>query len=183
MVGYGGTQWVAAITGLDPKPSGKVALTVRRGWRTVHGCAVRAVGDPDCKKDGRLEAALLARVEPETGGDPEERAQVTRSRLHPLAKRLGWRCATPVGRLLKPLGYALKTNVKRLTGKVYPQRDRQYRFIQRLTSRFLRCGDPIISVDTKHAERIGSFKHAGAHAGRTADVVNTSDFPSAAQPP
>ncbi len=78
-----------------------------------------------------------------------------------------------MGRLLKPLGYSLKTNVKRLIGKVHPQRDRQYRFIQRLKSRFLRCGEPIISVDAKKSELIGQFKNAGARYCRTADVVNT----------
>lgn len=101
--------------------------------------------------------------------------------MRTLAKRLGRGCATTVGRLLKPLGYSLKTNVKRLIGKVHPQRDRQYRFIQRLKSRFLRCGEPIISVDAKKSELIGQFKNAGARYCRTADVVNTYDFPSEAQ--
>jgi hypothetical protein len=79
--------------------------------------------------------------------------------------------------LLKPLGSSLKTNVKRLIGKVHPQRDRQYRVIQRLQSRFLRCGDPIIRMDAKTSERIGPFKNVGARDCRTADVVNTDDFP------
>ena len=86
-----------------------------------------------------------------------------------------------MGRLLKPLGYSLKTNVKRLIGKPHPQRDRQYRFIQRVKARFLRSGQPVISVDAKKNELIGNFKNAGACYCQTPEAVNTYDFPSEAQ--
>jgi hypothetical protein len=83
--------------------------------------------------------------------------------------------------VLEPLGYSLKTNVKRLIGKVHPQRDRQYRLIQRIKSRFLRSGQPVISVDAKKSELIGNFKNAGARYCRQADEVNIYDFPSEAE--
>ena len=95
-----------------------------------------------------------------------------------MAKRLERGCATTVGRLLKPLGYSLKTNVKRLIGKVHPQRDWQYRFIQRTKARFIKAGQPVISVDAKKSELIGNFKNRGQRYCQTADVVNTYDFPS-----
>ncbi|WP_242519202.1 ISAzo13 family transposase [Halochromatium roseum] len=117
-------------------------------------------------------------VEPDTGGDPEGHAQYTRSSLRTLATRLGRGCATTVGRLLKPLGYSLKTNVKRLIGKAHPQRDQQYWFIQRLKAQFRRHDQPTISVDAKKSELIGRFKNPGARYCRRADVVNTYDFPS-----
>ena len=86
-----------------------------------------------------------------------------------------------MGRLLKPFGYSLKTNIKRLIGKPHPQRDRQYRFIQRVKARFLGSGQPVIRVDAKKNELIGNFKNAGARYCQTADAVNTYDFPSEAQ--
>ena len=98
-----------------------------------------------------------------------------------MAKRLGRGCATTVGRVLKPLGYSLKTNIKRLIGKAHPQRDRQYRFIQRLKAWFVRHGQPLISVDAKKSELIGAFKNAGARYCRQADEVNVYDFPSDAE--
>jgi len=101
--------------------------------------------------------------------------------LRSLAKELGRGCASTVGRLLKPFGYSLKTNVKRLIGKPHPQRDRQSRFIQRVKVRFLRSGQPVISVDAKKSALVGNFKHAGARYCQTADAVNTDDFPSEAQ--
>lgn len=85
-----------------------------------------------------------------------------------------------MGRLLKPLGYSLKTNVKRLIGKPHPQRDAQYRFMQRLKRQFSRHGQPIISVDAKKAESLGNFKNKGQRYCQQADVVNTYDFPSEA---
>lgn len=86
-----------------------------------------------------------------------------------------------MGRLLKPLGYSLKTNIKRLIGKPHPDRDRQYRFIQRLKARFIRHGQPVISVDAKKTELIGNFKNKGARYCQQADEVNTYDFPSDAK--
>ncbi len=109
------------------------------------------------------------------------RFQYTRSSLRSQASRLGRGCATTIGRLLKPLGYSLKTNVKRLIGKVHPQRERQYRFIQRIKSWFLRSGQPIISVDAKKSELIGNFKNAGARYCQAPDEVNADDFPSDAE--
>lgn len=120
-------------------------------------------------------------MEPETGGDPEGRVQYSRSSLRSLASRLGRGCATTVGRLLKPLGYSLKTNIKRLIGKVHPQRDRQYRLIQRIKSRFIRSGQPVISVDAKKSELVGNFKNKGKRYCQKADEVHTYDFPSDAE--
>lgn len=117
-------------------------------------------------------------IEPETGGDPEDRCKYTRSSLRTLAKRLGRSSATTVGRLLKNLGYSLKTNVKRLIGKVHPQRNWQYRFIQRTKALFIRAGQPVISVDAKKSELIGDFKNSGKRYCQKADEVNVYDFRS-----
>lgn len=120
----------------------------------------------------------MALVAPETGGDPEGRAKYTRSSLRTLAKRLGRASAKTVGHLLKGMNYSLRTNVKRLTGKPHPHRDRQYRFIQRVKALFRRHGDPVISVDAKKNELIGNFKNAGKTWCADAEEVNMYDFPS-----
>lgn len=83
-----------------------------------------------------------------------------------------------VGRLLRRLNYSLRTNVKRLTGKPHPHRDRQYRFIQRVKAMFRRHGDPVISVDAKKNELIGNFKNAGVSWCLQPEEVNMYDFPS-----
>ena len=83
-----------------------------------------------------------------------------------------------MSKLLKPLGFSLKTNIKRLIGKPHPLRDQQYRFIQRSKALFIRHRQPVISVDAKKSELIGTFKNSGARYCRKADKVNTYDFPS-----
>lgn len=98
-----------------------------------------------------------------------------------MAKCLGRGSATTIGRLLKPLGYSLKTNVKRLIGKAHPQRDWQYRLIQRAKAWFIRTGQPVISVDAKKSELIGNFKNRGQRYCSKADAVNVYDFPSEAE--
>jgi Rhodopirellula transposase DDE domain len=85
-------------------------------------------------------------------------------------------CRGTVGRLLKKLGYSLRANEKRRTGPPHPDRDRQFRYIERLKRRFLRAGLPVISADAKKKELVGDFKNAGRAWGRKADPVNAHDF-------
>jgi hypothetical protein len=47
------------------------------------------------------------------------------------------------------------------TGKSHVERDRQFRYIQRLRREFRRTKDPRISVDSKKKELIGQFKNLG----------------------
>ena len=98
-----------------------------------------------------------------------------------MAKGLGRGSATTIGRLLKPWGYSLKTNVKRLIGKAHPQRDWPYRLIQRAKAGFIGTGQPVISVDAKKSELIGNFKNRGQRYCSKADAVNVYDFPSEAE--
>ena len=98
--------------------------------------------------------------------------------MRSLSKGLGRASPSTIARLLKPLGFSLKSNIKRLIGKPHPQRDLQYRFIQRCKALFARHGQPVISIDAKKSELIGQFKNSGARYCRAADEVNTYDFPS-----
>jgi len=84
-------------------------------------------------------------------------------------------------RLLKGMGYSLRANVKRLSGPPHPDRDRQFRYIQRQKRKFLKAGQPVISVDTKNTELIGNFKNHGSLWLRRAKEVSTYDFPGDAE--
>jgi hypothetical protein len=79
--------------------------------------------------------------------------------------------------LLRKLGYSLRANVKRLSGPPHPDRDKQFRHIQRQKRRFLREGLPAISVDTKNTELIGNFKNEGRLWRQEPDDVSMYDFP------
>jgi len=81
-----------------------------------------------------------------------------------------------IGRLLKGLDYSLKSNRKRFTGPPHPDRDRQFRYIRRVTQLFLAAGHPVISVDGKKKELIGNFANAGQAWCREPEEVNVHDF-------
>ena len=103
-----------------------------------------------------------------------------RSSLRRLSKALG-QDGYQVGRmtvrrLLKKQDYSLKANRKEHTGPPHPDRDRQFRYIQRVKRLFLAAGHPVISVDTKKKELIGNFKNPGRAWCRQAEEVNVHDF-------
>ena len=87
-------------------------------------------------------------------------------------------CRATVQRLLSSLGYSLQANCKRLTGPPHPDRDRQFRYIERVKKLFLEAGYPVISIDTKKKELIGNFKNAGRTWCDQPEAVNAHDFPS-----
>jgi hypothetical protein len=83
---------------------------------------------------------------------------------------------TTVRRLLYKLDYALYHNRQSLTGAPHPDRERQFRYINRVKKVFLKAGYPVISVDTKKKELIGNFKNNGVAWAAQAVAVNAHDF-------
>jgi len=119
-------------------------------------------------------------VEGETAGDPTGDRKWVRSSLRYLSKslgKLGHQVGhTTAGRLLKDMGYSLKSNRKQRTGTPHTDRDRQFRYIGRVKALFVAAGHPVISVDTKKKELIGDFKNRGCVWCREPDEVNAHDF-------
>lgn len=121
-------------------------------------------------------------------GDPISGLKWTRKTTEKIARELvsiGIKVgAKTVGRLLKKLGYSLRTNRKNIeTGsKSKPgdraRRDQQFRKIKRARNRFAKLGLPIISVDSKKKELVGNFKNNGKTWGKKPLFVNDHDFRS-----
>ena len=67
-----------------------------------------------------------------------------------------------VGRLLVDMDYSLQANLKNLEdGGDHPDRDDQFRYLNRLVRRFQTRREPVISVDTKKKELIGQYYNKG----------------------
>lgn len=117
------------------------------------------------KTDPKLLKALERLVDPHTRGDPMSPLRWTCKSTRTLAEELtrqGHEVShLTVARLLGEAGYSLQANAKTIEGKQHPDRDAQFRHINDLVARFLRTGDPVVSVDTKKKELVGSFKNAG----------------------
>jgi len=85
-----------------------------------------------------------------------------------------------VGKILKELGYSLQQNQKMLQlGEPHPDRDEQFRFINKKSGEFIQQNQPVISVDTKKKEMIGNFTNGGAEYSKKKNPtkVPDHDFP------
>src|SRR5207245_8355886 len=87
-----------------------------------------------------------------------------------------------VAHLLHSLGYSLQANRKTMEGTRHPDRDAQFRYVNERVRTHLRRGDPVISVDTKKKELVGTYKNGGREWQPTGEPeeVNIYDFISPA---
>jgi len=165
--GYGGIAAVCRATGI-------AASTIGRGLRElaessgVPAGQVRRAGAGRkslVESDEGLLEALLDLIEPSERGDPESGLRWTCKSVRRLAEEL---CAlghqvsrTVVAELLKTLGFSLQANSKTREGASHPDRDAQFRYIDRQAKAALKAHQPVISVDTKKKELVGNFKNGG----------------------
>jgi len=117
------------------------------------------------KSDPGLMDALERLVAPATRGDPMSPLRWTCKSTYQLAEELT-RQGHPVkprtvARLLKDAGYSLQGNRKAKEGNQHPDRNAQFEYINASSLRFMREGQPVISVDTKKKELVGDFKNGG----------------------
>jgi hypothetical protein len=80
-------------------------------------------------------------------------------------------CPTTVAGLLRELGYNLRVNFKRLTGPYHPDRDRQFRYLEGLVEEFRAEGLPVLSVDTKKKELVGSLPPSSVRKAPAAEMA------------
>ena len=171
-IGRGGVSRVAEATGmsrgtvragLKELDSGEPAALAPQGRARLRspGGGRKALTE----RDPGLVSALERQLDPLTRGDPmgplrwtcssaARLAQRLHSEGHPVSERT-------VNRLLHELGYSLQANRKTLEGRQHPDRDAQFRRIDRRVRAFQRLGQPVVSVDTKKKELIGRYRNAG----------------------
>jgi hypothetical protein len=168
--GWGGVTAVARATGLSRTTItvGTDALTLPAEQRAGEATRVRHAGAgrrPLAETDPGLLAALEALIEPTTRGDPQSPLRWTCKSIRRLADELT-RENHPVGavtvaRLLRQAGYSLQANRKTREGASHPDRNAQFEYIHASVQRFLKRGQPAISVDAKKKENVGDFKNSG----------------------
>jgi hypothetical protein len=121
-------------------------------------------------------------VEDTTCGDPESPLLWTCKSTRQLSEALTSR-GLKIGRqkvseLLDDLGHSLQGNRKTEEGSEHPDRDWQFRYINRRVKLFQRYDQPVISVDTKKKELIGNFSNKGQEWRKKGEPrkTNTHDF-------
>jgi hypothetical protein len=183
-LGYGGVSRVSRACGLSrvtlikgvaelqavPLPQGRVR-------REGGGRHALTANDPG------LVPALDGLVEPTARGDPESPLRWTCKSARTLAEELTARrhpvSHTKITQLLKRDGYSLQGNRKTEEGEDHPDRDAQFRHINRAVKAALRAGEPVISVDTKKKELVGNYQNQGRQWRKEGmpEKVQVHDFP------
>src|SRR3974390_3226402 len=132
--------------------------------------------------DPGLRPALLALVDPGSRGDPESPLLWTTLSLRNLAAQLtrrGHRAGPDTAaKLLREEGFSLQGNAKTAEGARHPDRDAQFRYISAQARDHLDAGQPVISVDAKKKQNVGSFKNGGREwrPKGAPEPVNVYDF-------
>ena len=169
-LGWGGVTAVAAATGLSRVTlmSGLRELELPVAQREEEAGRIRRPGagrPPLIESDPELLAALEALIEPTVRGDPQSPLRWTCKSTRHLAEELTRQqhMASPstVARLLHVAGYSLQANRKTREGTSHPDRNAQFEYINASVQRFLKRGQPAVSVDAKKKENVGDFKNAG----------------------
>ena len=183
-LGYGGVSVVARACGLSRKAIRKGIVELQRGEPLVGRVRRPGAGrKPITESDPRLVQILESLIDEQTRGDPESPlrwtckstrliAQELASKKHPISH-------VKVAQILHGLDYSLQGTRKTEEGEDHPDRDAQFRHINRAVKRCLRQGLPVISVDTKKKELIGNYENAGRQwrPAKRPVAVQGHDFP------
>ena len=161
--GYGGISQVHRELGLDFK-------TIRQGIKDLQTSPsekrIRKPGGGRKKKlleQPEIEEIVKQIIKP--GGSPVKQITWTHMSIDTITEKVqqeGYQIGKNIiNRLLWKLGYSLKGNNKTLHKKSHKDRDKQFRYIDRLVEGFIKSGNPVTSIDAKKTEKVGNFKNPG----------------------
>jgi hypothetical protein len=188
-LGYGGVSLVNRACGLS-------RVTITKGLQELDAPALPhdRIRRPGAGRqrleelDPKLPAALEALVEPLARGDPQSPLRWTCKSTRTLAWELRNQhhgiSHEKVAQFLRALGYSLQGNRKTEEGANHPDRDAQFRHINRQVKQAMVQGGPVISVDTKKKELIGNFENKGRQwrQQNRPEQVKDHDFPDPSVP-
>ena len=181
--GHGGIAAASRATGI-------ARSTIGRGLKDLgapEGLSgeVRRPGGgcpPLTEKDPTLLDDLRRLLEPATMGDPMRAlmwVSKSHAKLAAALREMGHKIAdSSLPKLLDRLEYRRQANRKTLEGSHNPDRNAQFEHINAAVTAVQAAGQPVISIDTKKKELIGTFKNGGSdyRPEGCPDQVNVHDF-------
>ncbi len=188
-LGHGGVSVVSRVCGLS-------RVTITKGLRELDEAPlspgrVRHAGGgrPMLEvSDPALPERLDALVDPLSRGDPESPLRWTNKSTRALAATLTAEghpvSHATVAQLLESMGYSLQGNRKAEEGADHPDRDAQFQFINDEVRRAVAAKRPVLSVDTKKKELLGTYQNAGRQwrPVNAPHLVQGHDFPAPTVP-
>lgn len=185
-IGRGGIKLISELTGMS-------RVTIIKGMTELNELKKlpedRIRGNGGGRKslivsNKRLVSAIEKIVDENTAGNPMSKLKWTSKTSRNIADELTRKglgvSHTTVCNILNDLEYSLQSNKKILSTKQDPNRDEQFRYINKLAAKFSKNNFPVISVDTKKKELVGNFKNLGQtwKKKNKAKVVYDHDFRS-----
>lgn len=193
-LGHGGLEYICSVLGCDPK-------TVRQGQEDLQTLKdkdpndlgprprVRSPGGgrkphveqmPDLKRD------LHRILENHTAGSPMKQEVVwtdlTPKEIQEAFSERDYSFSLPfIRQLLREEGYRPLKARKELEMGSHPDRNAQFENIARIKQEYLGSDNPIMSIDTKKRELIGTFYRSGRVYTRDGLLAYDHDFPSFAE--
>jgi hypothetical protein len=184
--GRGGIQRMMEASGLS-KPTILKGIRELRSKQKLAEGRVRKPGGgrkPLEELDPEITRLLEQVMDESTAGDPMSPLKWSSKSTYQIQQHLAGQghqiSEDTIQRRLRKLDYSLQANRKDKEGASHADRDRQFRYLNETAKRFLRRGEPVISVDTKKKERVGNFRNNGQKWRKKgqAPQVNVHDFPS-----
>jgi len=186
-LGYGGISKVSQATCLSRTTITQGVKEVKDKKQLTNSNRIRREGGGrklSTDFDDKLVKSLEEILSETTAGDPMSAIRWTCKSVRKIAAQL---CKVghdvsyrTVHRLLVAMGYSLQSNRKSLSRENNPDRDRQFRIINRKVAKFLKENLPVISVDTKKKEIVGKFANKGTTWRKKGkpELVEDHDFSS-----
>jgi len=182
-LGFGGVTAIAEASGIS-RP------TIILGKKEINEKIIELPHDRIRRKGGgrkrifekqpRLLKELDNLIDPVTRGDPMSPLRWTCKSTRQLSEALKRKSIiishVSIAEMLKEMGYSLQSNAKVIEGGDHPDRDRQFRYIYKLSKKFLSNKLPVISVDTKKKELVGNYKNSGIEWEKTGQPVNVNVY-------
>jgi hypothetical protein len=135
----------------------------------IEGKTRRSGGGPKYKEAyyPDIEEKIRRIIDGKTYGDPMRVLSYTTESLRKIQVELETHGIpvghVTIGKILGAMGYSKQVNQKLLqVSEPHPDRNAQFEHINDTSAKFLKAGEPVISVDTKKKEKIGNFKNDGS---------------------
>src|SRR5260221_3789068 len=180
-IGVGGISQVAREAGSTRKTIRKGLAELRAGAFNQPGERIRKQGGGRKRRavtDATLRADWDGMLDPK--GDPESLVRWTSksvSKLRQALTRHGHTIGeTAIRRMLHEMGFSLKANKKSIEGASHADRDAQFQHINGTGKAFEAKGQPVISVDCKKKELLGTFKNAGREWQAKGQTTNWNGY-------
>ncbi len=183
--GYGGVSEVSRITGVSRTTITKGIEELKQA-KTINGKVRNSGGGPKFieEKYPDIKEKILKIVDGSTYGNPERVLSYTTESLRKIEIELesqGIKVSyKTISKILDLMDYSKQANQKFIQiGEPHPDRNAQFEHINETAAKYIKSGDPVISVDTKKKENVGNFKNNGQEYRRKKDPrkVLDHDFP------